>query len=79
MIRNSSPSSLISVPEYLPNRMRVASLDVERKYLALVVGLALADGDNLALLGLFFGGIGDDDAAADALALFDTLIPGIWK
>src|SRR5580698_1851603 len=50
----------------------VASLDVEREDLAFIVGLALANRDNLALLGLFLGRIGDDDAAADALALFQT-------
>src|ERR1700683_5583071 len=48
----------------------VAGFYVEREDLAFVVGLALADGDDFALLGLFLGGIGDDDAAADAFALF---------
>src|ERR1700733_11862148 len=50
---------------------RVASLDVEREYLAFVVGLALADGNYFALLGLFLGRIGDDDAAANAFAFFN--------
>src|ERR1700693_620443 len=50
----------------------VASLDIEGEDLAFVVGLTLTDGDHFALLGLFLGGVGDDDAAADALALFNA-------
>ena len=50
----------------------VAGLDVEREDLAFVVGLALADRDDLAGLGLFLRRVGDDDAAADALALFNA-------
>ena len=48
----------------------IAGLDVERENLAFVVGLALADGDDGALHGLFLGGIGDDDASAHGFALF---------
>src|SRR5438132_11309198 len=40
----------------------VADLDVERGDLALVVRFALADRDDLALLGLFLRGVGDDDS-----------------
>ena len=72
MMRNSSPSILISVPEYLPNRMLIAGLDVEREDLAFVVRLALADGDHFTFLGLFLGGVRDDDAAPDGFALFDA-------
>ena len=50
----------------------VAGLDVERENLAFVVGLALADGDDFALLGLFLGGVRDDDAAPDGFAFFDA-------
>src|SRR5580704_12037911 len=50
----------------------IAGLDVEGEGLAFVVGLALADGDDLAFLRLLLGGVGDDDAAADGLALFDA-------
>src|SRR3954462_3396220 len=41
----------------------VAGLDVERDALAVVLDLAGAGRDNFALLGLFLGGVGDDDAA----------------
>src|SRR5213596_2299284 len=41
----------------------VADLDVEGRQLAVVVHLALADRDHLALLRLLLGGIRDDDAA----------------
>src|ERR1017187_9004311 len=39
----------------------VALLDVQRELLAILVDLALADGDDLGLHGLLFGGVGDDD------------------
>src|SRR5215813_3470233 len=41
----------------------VAGLHVERYLLALVVDLAVADGDHLALLRLLLCGVGDDDPA----------------
>ena len=47
----------------------VADLDVEREDLAVVVNLALADGHDFALVGLFGGGVGDHDAGG-GLALF---------
>src|SRR5271167_2618571 len=50
----------------------VASLHVEREHLALVVRLALANRDHLALLRLLFCGIRDDDAATNAFALFNA-------
>src|SRR3984957_819256 len=56
----------------LTEKDAVAGLHVERKYLALVVRLPLADRDNLALLWLLFCRIRDDDAATDALALFNA-------
>jgi hypothetical protein len=42
----------------------VAGLDVERDQLALLVAAAGADGDDLAFLRLFLGGVGNDDDAA---------------
>ena len=53
--------------------MRVAVLDVERRDLAVLLDLALADGDDLALLRLFLGGVGDDDPADFLFAFFDAL------
>ena len=48
----------------------VTCLHVEGDSLALVAHLAVADGDDLALLGLFLRGVRDDDAsAADVLGL----------
>ena len=41
----------------------VALLDVERRDVAVLVDLAVADGDNFAFLRLFFGSVGNDDPA----------------
>src|SRR5688572_25588010 len=51
----------------------VAGLDVERELLALVGHLAAAHGDDLGLLGLLLGGIGDDDAAVLLVRLLEAL------
>src|SRR5271165_4619324 len=50
----------------------VAGLDVEREHLALVIRLALANGNDFTLLGLFLGGVRDDDATPYGFALFDA-------
>src|SRR2546426_6555879 len=47
----------------------VAGLDVERDHLSVLADLSLADGDDLPLLRLLLGGIGDDDAALGLLNL----------
>src|SRR6202042_2568738 len=50
----------------------VAFGDVERSALAgVLVDLAVADRENLALLGLFFRGVGQDDATGGRLLLLD--------
>src|SRR4051795_9446103 len=50
----------------------VALRDVERNaLLAVVVVAAVADGDDLALLRLLLGGVGEDDAAGGRLFLLD--------
>jgi hypothetical protein len=72
MIRRSSPSILTSVPDHLPNRTR-SPLHVERDELAGLVAAARADGDDLALLGLFLGGVRNDDAALGLLFFLDAL------
>src|SRR3954470_14386721 len=52
----------------------VALGDVERNaLLALVVPLAITDGDDLALLGLLLRGVREDQAARRGLLLFDRL------
>src|SRR3970040_1411501 len=48
----------------------VAGLDVEGDLLAVLVDLAVADGDHLALLGLFLGAVRNDDAALPGFLLF---------
>ena len=53
--------------------MQVAGLDVERDALAVVLDLAGAGRDDLALLGLFLGRVGDDDAADLLFAFLDAL------
>jgi len=49
MIRSSSPSSLISVPDHLPNSTLSAGLDVDRDQFAGLVAPAGADRDHFAL------------------------------
>src|ERR1700737_2638898 len=51
----------------------VSGLDVEGDLGPVLEDLAVADGDDLALLGLLLGGIGNDDSAFDGLLLFDAL------
>src|SRR5438309_12084232 len=51
----------------------VADLDVNRDQLALVIFLALAHGDDLALVRFFGGGIGNHDATGRLALLFDAL------
>src|SRR5262245_3764088 len=49
----------------------VAGLHIEGLSLALFVGRARADGDDLALLWFLLGGIGNDDAASAPFVLLD--------
>ena len=72
MMSSSSPSSLTSEPDHLPNSTLIAGLHVEWLHLALLVRGAGADGDNLALLRLFLRGVGDDDAAFGTIVLLET-------
>src|SRR4029453_17594111 len=60
-------------PGVLAEQDAVSRLDVERELLAGLGHLAGADRDHLALLGLFFGGVGDDDAPVFLLPLGQTL------
>ena len=73
MMRYSSPFDLDLGAGVLAEQDLVADLDVERDDLAVVVDLALADRDDLALLRLFLRGVGDDDAALGLLFLRDPL------
>src|SRR4029453_13474547 len=59
-------------PGVLAEQDAVARLDVERKPLAGLGHLAGADRDHLALLGLFLGGVGDDDAPVLLVPLRET-------
>ena len=71
MIRYSSPSSLMSLPEYFPNRMRSPLLNIQRNHFAIFQALALSDGYNFALLGLFLGRVGDKQATDLGFLLLD--------
>ena len=73
MIRRSSPSSLTSVPDHLPNRMRSPAFTSRAMDLAAVVAGAGADGDDFAFLRLFLGGVGDDDPALGLGFFLDAL------
>ena len=72
MIRSSSPSSLTSVPDHLPNSTRSPALTSIGISLPALVAAAGADGDDFALARLFLGGVGDDDAALGLLFGFDA-------
>ena len=63
MIRSSSPSSLISVPDHLPNSTRLPAFRSIGNELAVLVAAAGADGDHFAFLRLLLGGVRDDDPA----------------
>ena len=73
MIRSSSPSIFTSVPDHLPNSTRSPALTSSGMQLAALVAGARADGDDLALLRLLLGGVGDDDAALGLLFGLDAL------
>src|SRR5215471_9429475 len=51
----------------------IARLDIERRDLAVFVDLALPDGDDLRLHGLFLGGVGDDDSPFADFFLLEPL------
>jgi hypothetical protein len=55
------------------NEDLVPFFDGEFDELAIVITLAGAEGNDFAFLGLFFGGIGNDDAALFDFRLFERL------
>src|SRR5437762_963702 len=57
----------------LAEENRVPFLDVERRDLSILFDLALAHSDDLALLRLLLGGIGDDDPADFLFAFLEAL------
>src|SRR5689334_14885545 len=57
----------------LPDQHVIADLDVHGNGLPLIVDTTAADGDHGGLLGLFFRGVGDDDAADALLGRLDSL------
>ena len=71
--RYSVPSIFTVVPEYLPNRIRSPTLTSSGLALALVVALAGADGDHLALVRLLGDVVGDNDPAGALAFLFEPL------
>src|SRR5467141_877997 len=64
---------LDGLPGVLAEQHSVAGLDVERDQLARVILLALAHGDDLALVRLLGGGVRDNDATCALALLFDAL------
>ena len=57
----------------LPEKDAVADFDVEGDQFAILEPLAMPDGHDFALLRLFLGGIGDDDAVARGFLFLDPL------
>jgi hypothetical protein len=68
-IRYSWSSILMSLPVYLPNKIQIAHLYVERDTMALF-HLARSDGHYFPLLRLFLSRIGDDDPAPRGFFFF---------
>ena len=73
MIRSSSPSSLTSVPDHLPNSTLSPVFTSIGMSLPDFVAAAWSDGDHLTLHRLFLGGVGNDDAASGLLFSVETL------
>ena len=71
MINSSSPSTLTSEPDHLPNRMRSPRLHIEGGQLAILPARASARCDDLAFLRFLLGGVGNDDATRRFLILLD--------
>ena len=72
MIKRSSPSSLTSVPDHLPNSNPVARFEFEWNQLAVLVPSPRPCGNDLAFLRLFLDGVGNDDAALGLFLSFDA-------
>ena len=70
---SSSPSTLTVWPEYLPNSTLSPTLTSSGIELAVVDLLAVADGDDFALVGLFGGGVGNHDAGRGLALFFQAL------
>src|SRR3989475_3571705 len=64
---------LDGLPGVFAEQHSVAGLDVERDQLARVILLALAHGDDLALIRLLGGGVRNDDSTCGPALLFDAL------
>src|SRR3954451_18318416 len=64
--------SLVTRGAPKPKQHTIASLHIERGYLASLIASAGADRNHLAFLGLLLGGVWDDDAALRLLLRLDT-------
>src|SRR4051794_12394255 len=71
MIIRSSPSSLISLPDHLPNSTRSPAF-VERVQRTGIIARARADGDDLTFRRLFLSRIGDKNATGGFRFRIDT-------
>src|ERR1700683_1986545 len=65
------PLALYLGPAVLAVEDLVVFLHVQRDALAVIVQLAVADSQDLSLLGLLLGGVGQDDATGSGLLLLD--------
>jgi hypothetical protein len=72
-MRYSTPSILTSVPRPFAKQDAVADLDVDRNKPAALVAPAGSNGDDLALLRLLLGSVGNDYAASGLRLGIDTL------
>ena len=73
MMRYSLPSILTSLARVLRVDDAIADLDVHRQLRAVVEHAAGADGEDDAFLGLFFGRVGQENAAGALFGLLDVL------
>ncbi len=73
MMMYSVPSSLDLVAGVFAEQDAVADFDVEGDHVAVIEPLAMPDGHDFTLLGLFLSRIGDDDAVARGFLFLDPL------
>ena len=72
MMRSSSPSIFTSGARPFAEQHPIARFEIDRKELAGFVTAARTNGDDLAFLRLFLGGVGNDDPALRLLFAFKT-------
>ncbi len=69
----STPSTVTSVPLYLPIKTLSPFLDFEGDHLSVIGHFAFAHSDHFGFLGFFLGRVGDDNSALPNFLFFYPL------